>query len=155
MEQFPSALEAVMQRALDILRKIAQESGEQDGDFRVISVKPTRVLTQNGLSHTDAERAYAGLKRNNLVIVIKRGRSSIEPILKIDMSTSVVERRLQRIATHKRGHTVSTNQALLDYYTCLEHDLRKELDKVLQAKAEVQARMAQPLAIEKLSRQNN
>ncbi len=143
MDPVPSSLEVVMQRALDIFREFAESFGERDGEYRIVALQPASILTRNGLSHTDAERAYSGLKRNELIIVLQRGRSNIEPILKIDMCTSVVERRLQRVAAHRRGYSVSTNQAMLDYYTRLERDLRRELDKVLQAKAEVQARMAQ------------
>ncbi len=143
MEPTPNTLEVVMQRALDILREYASVHGEVDGNFCIVSLQPAKVLYQNGISHTDTERAYSGLKRYGLITILKRGRGTVPAILRIQMDTSVIERRLENIAARRRGHKVSTNQALLDYYTAQENSLRRELDIVLQAKAEVKARMTQ------------
>ncbi len=142
MQPTPSSLEVVMQKALDILRDYANTHGEAEGESRITSIQPAKVLTRHGMSHTDAERAYTALKRVDLVIVLKRGRGSIQPIVKIDMQTSVVERRLQRVSSHHRGHMVTTDQALLDYYTCQESELQTRLMMVQKEKAKIQARMS-------------
>ncbi len=142
MSPTPTALDVIMQSALDILREYAIEYGELEGEFRIVSILPAKILFKNGITHTNIERAYTGLKRYGLIIVLKRGRGNVPPTLKIDMGTSVIERRLEKIAERQRGYRVTTNQALLDYYTTQENSLRRELDKVLQAKAEVKARMA-------------
>jgi hypothetical protein len=141
VEFVPTGFEVVMQSALNILREYAEQAGENKTGYSIVSLQPAKVLHAHGLTHTDAERAYSGLKRIGLVEVLRRGRGNVEPVIRIELSTSVVQRRLEQKASHQRGRVVIGQAALLAYYNQQEADLRIKLDQVLTAKAKLVAQM--------------
>jgi hypothetical protein len=141
MEPEPVGFDAIIQQALDALREYASQQPDFDETEAVVALHPSQVLCANGFSNTDALRTYSAMKNLGLVEVIKRGRANIAPVICLNMNTSVMQRRIERAASHRRSRKLLGNAALLDYYNRQEAELRSQLDKVMTTRAKLIAQI--------------
>lgn len=90
-----------LQGALNTLREYLRSLPDHTpGDSIMISV--SEVLVNHGFTHSEAQRWYSAMKRLDFITVIKTGKAYKIPTIKVDMSTSVEQRRNQRRDSRKK-----------------------------------------------------
>jgi len=91
-------IDRVAQNALDIYREICTEQGKNE----IHVFFATRPLSDRGMRHYDAERAYAHLKRLGLVTPLKCESGKKLYYLHIEPNKSVLERIAETRSTKQQ-----------------------------------------------------
>jgi hypothetical protein len=141
MEYAPSAFDAVMQQALDVLRDYVKHNKEyrQNGS---VSVSVPQILKDCGYSADDAQRVYSGLKRLGLVTVLKNGHAYVPPTITVDKDTSVALRRMEKLVSRKGRRKLTGNAAELAYIETQIADAELALVRLQRDRATVLAKIA-------------